>query len=117
MMDAYVDDMAVKRIKETDPLAHLAECFEVVREHDMKLNPTKCTFGVKRGKFMGYLVMERGIEENLEKTQALIEMKSARSVEEVQQLTWRNCILRTFLVWVGKSEPTILQNIEENQGL
>ncbi|KAK4383025.1 hypothetical protein Sango_2816700 [Sesamum angolense] len=51
--------------------------------YDMKLNLAKCTSRVKRGKFMGYLVMERGIEVNLKKLQAITELKSLRSIREI----------------------------------
>ena len=42
----------------------------------MKLNPAKCTFGGFLGKFIGFMVNERGIEANPEKIQALIDMQS-----------------------------------------
>jgi hypothetical protein len=40
----------------------------------MKLNPTKCSFGVNSGKFFGYLVTQRGIEANPNKINAQLKM-------------------------------------------
>ncbi|KAL0407940.1 UNVERIFIED_CONTAM: hypothetical protein Sradi_1728400 [Sesamum radiatum] len=85
-MEVYIDDIMVKSTKRVDHLTHLTECFEIVRKYSMKLNPAKCTFEGKGGKFLGYLVTKRGIEVNMEKVQVIMEMKSPKSVKEVQQL-------------------------------
>ena len=53
----------------------------------MKLNPSKCAFGVSSGKFLGFMVSYRGIEANPDKIQAILNMKSPSNVKEVQSLT------------------------------
>ena len=63
----------------------------------MKLNPSKCFFGVASGKFLGFMVSQRGIEANSEKVQAIINMVSPRTVEEVQKLTGRIVALNRFV--------------------
>ena len=63
----------------------------------MKLNPSKCVFGVASGKFLGFMVSQRGIEANPEKVQAIINMVSPRTVKEVQKLTKRNAALNKFV--------------------
>ena len=66
-MEVYVDDMLVKSMRSSDHLAHLAEMFSILRIYKMKLNPNKCAFGVASGKFLGYMVNQRGIEANPDK--------------------------------------------------
>ncbi|XP_077248571.1 uncharacterized protein LOC143888135 [Tasmannia lanceolata] len=44
-MEVYVDDMLVKSQSAQDHVSDLKETFHVLREHNMKLNPTKCAFG------------------------------------------------------------------------
>ena len=63
----------------------------------MKLNPSKCVFGVASGKFLGFMVSQRGIEANPEKFQAIINMISPRTVKEVQKLTGRIAALNKFV--------------------
>ena len=75
-MEVYVDDMLVKSKIAADHIAHLSDTFSVLRKYKMKLNPLKCTFRVASGKFLGYMVNHRGIKANLEKIQALIDMRS-----------------------------------------
>ena len=63
-MEAYVDDMVVKSKVVGDRLSKLTKTFEVLREHRLKLNASKCVFGVGLGKFLGFLITYRGIEVN-----------------------------------------------------
>lgn len=66
-MEIYVDDMLVKSVKVKTHRANLAETFETLRKYNMKLNPTKCAFGVRSDKFLGYMVIERGVKINTKK--------------------------------------------------
>ena len=63
----------------------------------MKLNPSKCVFGVASGKFLGFMVSQRGIEANSKKVQAIINMASLRTIKEVQKLTGRIATLNRFV--------------------
>ena len=45
----------------------LHEAFKILKQYIMKLNPAKCAFGVSSRKFLGYMVLNRGIEANPEK--------------------------------------------------
>ena len=66
-MQVYVDDMLVKSIREDDHLSNLQETFNTLRSYNMKLNPNKCVFEVTAGKFLRFMVSQRGIEVNPEK--------------------------------------------------
>ena len=63
----------------------------------MRLNPSKCVFGVASGKFLGLMVSQRGIEANPEKVRAIINMASPGTVKEVQKLTGRIVALNRFV--------------------
>ena len=63
----------------------------------MKLNPTKCAFGVTSGKFLGFMVSRHGIEANPEKICAIQEMATPKSIKEVQCLTGRVAALNRFV--------------------
>ena len=66
-VQVYVDDMLVKSLRKNDHLNDLQETFDTLRSCNMKLNPSKCVFGVTAGKFLGFMVSQRGIEVNPEK--------------------------------------------------
>ncbi|CAA0840352.1 Uncharacterized mitochondrial protein AtMg00860, partial [Striga hermonthica] len=88
-MEVYVDDMLVKSEQASDHIAHLFEVFDILREYSMVLNPKKCTFGVGSGKFLGYMVSQRGIEANPAKIQAILGLAPPTSIKGVQALTGR----------------------------
>ncbi|XP_057517940.1 uncharacterized protein LOC130798860 [Amaranthus tricolor] len=84
-LEVYVDDMITKSKQASQHAADLRETFNTLRKHQMRLNPEKCVFGVTGGKCLGFLVDERGIEANPDKIKAIQDMKSPRSVKEVQR--------------------------------
>ena len=96
-MEVYVDDMLVKSREELAHLDDLKETFTTLKQYQMKLNPAKCVFGVASGKFLGFMVSQRGIEANPEKVQAIINMTSPKTVKEVQKLTRRIAALNRFV--------------------
>ena len=76
--------MLVKSLRENDHLDDLQETFDTLRSYNMKLNPSKCVFEVTVGKFLGFMVSQRGIEVNSEKVHAIMELEPPRTVKEVQ---------------------------------
>ena len=85
-VDTYVDDILLKSLKTSTFLANLREALEVIRATRMMLNPKKCIFGVISGKFLGYLVSQRGIEANPGKVKAIQEISSPRCIRDVLDL-------------------------------
>ena len=75
-MEMYVDDMLVKSKEELAYLDNLKETFTTLKQYQMKLNPSKCAFGVASGKFLGFMVFQKGIEVNPEKVRAILDMTS-----------------------------------------
>ena len=63
-IEVYIDDMVVKSKVASDHVEDLTNIFEILREHKLRLNESKCFFGVGSGKFLGYMVTHRGIEVN-----------------------------------------------------
>ena len=63
-IEVYIDDMVVKSKAESDHVNDLGSIFEVLREHKLRLNASKCSFGVSSDKYLGYMVTHHGIEVN-----------------------------------------------------
>ena len=55
-MELYIEDMLVKSKERPDHATHLQEAFEILGAYDMKLNPSKCAFGINAGRFLGFMV-------------------------------------------------------------
>ena len=63
----------------------------------MKLNPSKCAFGVSSGKFLGFMVSQRGIKANPDKIQAILNIEPPKNIKEVQSLTRQVAVLNRFV--------------------
>ena len=85
-VEVYVDDMLVKSQDKGEHLNDLQETFDTLRQYSMKLNPSKCAFGVSSGKFLGFMVSHRGIKANPDKIQTILNMKPPQNVKEVSHL-------------------------------
>jgi len=61
-MEIYIDDVVVKSGDFVKHLADLRKVLECTRKHGLKMNPSKCAFGVSAGQFLSFMVHQRGIE-------------------------------------------------------
>jgi hypothetical protein len=73
-LEVYVDDIVIKSRKCNNLITSLEETFNNLRRFNIKLNSEKCTFGVPRGKLLGYIITERGNEANPNKILAIAEI-------------------------------------------
>ena len=96
-IQVYVDDMLVKSLREDDHLDDLQETFDIHRSYNMKLNPNKYAFEMTGGKFLSFMVSQRGIEVNPEKIWAIMELEPPRKVKEVQSLNGKIAALNRFV--------------------
>ena len=80
-VQVYMDDMLLKSQREDDHLDDLKETFDTLRSYNIKLNPSKCAFGVIIGKFLWFMVSQRGIKVNPDKIQAIMEMTPPRNIK------------------------------------
>uniref|UniRef100_A0A2N9FBJ4 Uncharacterized protein n=1 Tax=Fagus sylvatica TaxID=28930 RepID=A0A2N9FBJ4_FAGSY len=96
-VEVYIDDMVVKSVRAEDHLEDLRAVFNTLRRHRLKLNASKCAFGVGSGKFLGFMVTQRGIEANPDQISAILELRPPRTVREVQRLTGMAAALNRFI--------------------
>ena len=89
--------MLVKSTNESSHLNDLWETFKMLCLNDMKLNPSKCVFGVSLGKFLGFMVSLRGVEANPDKIRVILEITPPKNVKEVQSLNGKVVALNRFV--------------------
>ncbi|XP_019267805.1 PREDICTED: uncharacterized protein LOC109245074 [Nicotiana attenuata] len=97
-MEVYIDGRLVKSLNAGDHLKHLQETFDILKKHNIKLNPEKCAFRVSSGKFMGFLVSQREVKVNPDKINSIEDiLDQLLSMKEVQSLTGRLSALSKFI--------------------
>ncbi|XP_017428581.2 uncharacterized protein LOC108336620 [Vigna angularis] len=105
-IEVYVDDMIAKSESEEEHVLNLKKLFERLRKYKLRLNPAKCTFGVKSGKLLGFVVSQKGIEVDPDKARAIIEMPAPRTEKEVRGFLGRlNYIARFISQLTATCEP------------
>ena len=96
-IEVYIDDMVVKSKVVSEHVGDLEDIFEILRKQKLRLNASKCSFGVGLGKFLGYMVTHRGIEINPNQIKAINSLKPPRNPKEVQKLTGMTAALNRFI--------------------
>src|SRR5436189_247190 len=106
MVECYVDDIVVKSRRQADHLTDLREVFDVMRRHQLRMNPTKSFLGVSTGKFLGFVINSKGISLDPEKVKAIQDMPPPRSLRELRGLQGRLAYIRRFIANLsGKCQP------------
>ncbi|XP_057732938.1 uncharacterized protein LOC130948245 [Arachis stenosperma] len=114
-MEIYVDDMVAKTAEGMSHCEDLGEIFRQLRVYNMRLNPEKCAFGVRGGKFLGFILTSRGIEANPEKCSAVLNMSSPTTIKQVQQLAGRIAALSRFIPAASDKAYHLFQTISKNK--
>ena len=96
-IEIYIDDMVVKSKMVSEHLEELRATFEILRKYKLRLNASKCSFGVGSGKFLGYMVTHGGIEVNPDQIKAINNLRSPQNPKEVQKLTGMAVALNRFI--------------------
>ena len=96
-IEVYIDDMVVKSKVVSKHMRDLGDIFEILRRHKLRLNASKCSFGVGSGKFLGYMVTHRGIEVSPNQIRTVNNLQPPRNPKEVQRLTRMIAALNRFI--------------------
>ena len=96
-IEVYVDDMIAKSQGEDEYVVNLRKLFERLRKFQLKLNPTKCTFGATFGRLLGFVVSKKGIEIDPDKVRAIQDLPSPRTTREVRSFMGRLNYIARFI--------------------
>ena len=97
VIEVYIDDMVVKSKVVFEHVKDLEIIFGILREHKLRLNASKCSFGVGSRKFLGYMVTHRRIEVSPDQIKAINILQVPRNPKEVQKLTGMVAALNRFI--------------------
>ena len=82
-IEVYIDNMVAKTSESQGHYSDLFEIFSQLQQHNMRLNPNKCAFGVQANKFLGFMLTNQGIEANPKKCKLILEIRSHANMKEV----------------------------------
>ena len=113
----YVDDMIAKSRTEEEHLVNLKKLFERLRKYRLRLNPAKCTFGVKSGKLLDFVVSQKGIKVDLDKVKAILEMPEPRTEKQVQGFLGRLNYITRFISQLTATCKPFFRLLRKNQSV
>ncbi|RDY01141.1 Retrovirus-related Pol polyprotein from transposon 17.6, partial [Mucuna pruriens] len=96
-VEVYVNDMIAKSKMLGQHINDLCKLFERPQKYQPRLNPTKCTFGVRTGKLLGFIVNKRGIELDLDKVKAIRNISALKTETEVSGFLGRVSYIARFI--------------------
>ncbi|RDX90401.1 hypothetical protein CR513_27737, partial [Mucuna pruriens] len=97
------------------PLRGTGASIRSVEEASAEVKPKKSSFGVQAGRFLGFMLTERGIEANPDKCRVMINMRSLQNVKKVQQLMGRVTTLSRFISKASEVATPILNTLKKER--
>ena len=87
----------LNRFDEEEHVEHFLKLFQHLRKYKLRLNPNKCTFGVRSGKLLGFIVSEKGIEVDPAKVKAIQEIPAPKTEKQVRGFLSRLNYISRFI--------------------
>ncbi|KAL0327875.1 UNVERIFIED_CONTAM: hypothetical protein Scaly_2220100 [Sesamum calycinum] len=108
-VECYVDDLVGKSKKRENHFHDLRKVFERLRRYQLKMNPSKCAFGVTSKKFLGFIVRQWGIEIEQAKIDVILRMPEPRNIHELKSLQGKLAYLRRrpLILYVAAQERSV----------
>jgi len=116
-IEVYVDDMIVKSGTEEEHVENLSKMFQRLRKYKLRLNPNKCTFGVRSGKLLGFIVSQKGIEVDPDKVRAVREMPAPKTEKQVSGFLGRLNYISRFISHMTATCGPIFKLLYKDQGI
>ncbi|GKA16067.1 reverse transcriptase domain-containing protein [Tanacetum coccineum] len=101
-LEVYVDDLIIKSRTKREVIRDIEETFKTLREINMKLNPKKCTFGMREDTFLGYKVNADGLKVCPDKVEAVLSLPSPKCLKD-------KCTKKSDFQWTAKAETAFKQ--------
>uniref|UniRef100_A0A2N9J8N6 Uncharacterized protein n=1 Tax=Fagus sylvatica TaxID=28930 RepID=A0A2N9J8N6_FAGSY len=87
-VEVYIDDTLIKSVGKGNHLGDLREVLGILRRDKLRLNASKCIFGVSSGKFLGHMINYKGIEANPDQILALLNLELPRDAKQKRKFLW-----------------------------
>ena len=112
-VEDFVDELVVKAKNSFEHLLHLRQVFDRCREHNLRMNPSKCAFGVSFGKFLGFLVRHKGIDLDPIKAKAITNLSPSTTLKELGSFVRKVSYLIRFILGLGEILKPLIEQTKK----
>lgn len=109
-----MDDMITKSKKEESYIQDLKKLFERLRKYKLRLNLANCSFRLKSGNLLGFMVNDRGIEVNPNKVKAIQSLSAPKIEKVVRRFLKRLNYIAQFISQLTTIGEPIFQLLRKN---
>ena len=107
IIEVYIDVMVVKSKAVSEHVRDLEVIFGILREHKLRLNASKCSFGIGSGKFLGYMVTHWGIKVSPDQIKAIHNLQAPRT-QKSPETHWNDSSIKLVYFPICKLMPAFL---------
>jgi hypothetical protein len=104
----YIDDVVIKSASLRNHMADLRVSLKRMRKYGLRMNLLKCAFGVKAGRFMGFVVHKHGIQVDPRKIESIKKFGEPTCKRDVQKLLGKFNYLRLFIINLARKVESFL---------
>ena len=97
IVECYVDEIAIKSRNKNNHLHYLRMMFDLMRAHQLKMNPTYSFLRVSSDKFLEFIVTSRGIHLDPDKIKAIQDMQPLKNLKELRGIQGRLAYIHRFI--------------------
>ena len=115
-IEVYVNDMIAKSKTEEDHVEYLLKLFQWLRKFKLWLNPNKCTFGVRSGKLLSFIISQKGIEVDLNKVRVIQDMSAPKKEKKFKGFLGPLNYISRFISHMTAMCGSILKLLHKYQG-
>ena len=114
-IEVYVNDVIARSQTEEEHLDHLQKLFDRLKTYKLRLNLNKCTFGVRSGKLLGFVVSDKGIQLDPAKVKAIQEIPAPCTEKEVRGFLGRLNYIARFISHLTATCEPIFKLLKKDQ--
>jgi RNase H-like domain found in reverse transcriptase/Reverse transcriptase (RNA-dependent DNA polymerase)/Integrase zinc binding domain/Chromo (CHRromatin Organisation MOdifier) domain/Zinc knuckle len=93
----YLDDILIFSKSEEEHVKHVKTVLERLRKHKLYAKRTKCEFAVRRLKFLGHIISDKGVEMDPSRVEAIRDWPEPTSKKEILMFTGTTNWHRRFI--------------------
>ncbi|GKB54125.1 reverse transcriptase domain-containing protein, partial [Tanacetum coccineum] len=96
-LEVYLEEIVVKIKTDENLIKDVEETLDKLQRVNVKVDPSKCTFGMEEGNLLGYVVTTEGIKVDSEKVKVILQGPTPRGPDEIRSLSLQLTNISRFI--------------------
>ncbi|KMQ86374.1 gag-pol polyprotein [Lasius niger] len=111
----YIDDILIASESKEQHFDHLRQVFDRLKQHGLKLNPSKCVFGKSSVSFLGCLITAEGMKPLPEKTEVIANFPKPKTISELRRFLAMINFYRRFIPKAADTQAILHEYLKDSK--